>query len=130
MLREILDSPIFRAGFAIFVGLPGTLMFLIAFVYGIAFGMSAAKSFSFLAAAFALATLLGTFGIIGIWLRLLKRRARFSSRQLRFTRAALACGITASVMLLFISTWFDPSLQFIAPFIALTAIGVIFYNGT
>ena len=130
MIRETFDNGNFRLGVAIVIGIPGTVLFFIALIYGIVFVIAAFEDFTLVTAAFALSALLGSFGILGAWLRLAKRSDKFTPGQRTFIKTSLACGITASLILFAIAVWLESYLVFGMPLLALAIGGVVFYVGT
>ena len=130
MIRQTLDNRTFRVVFALLVGIPATLIYLVALIYGVVFGIATFSNFDPIAAAFGIATVLGTLGVIGVWLRLAKSSNRFTEKQLKFTRISLICGTLASLILMGIAIWFEGYLLFGVPMFMLSVLGVVFYAGT
>ena len=129
MIKEALDNKNFRIAFAVLIGIPSTFIFLASAIYGYVFVISLFYDFKLVSASMAAATILGTFGILGAWLRLIKQSKNLTPRQLKFTRNSLACGIVASIILL-INAIFAGSFYIGVPLSVLTLVGVLFYVGT
>lgn len=130
MIRDALDNRKFRILFGLFVGFPATLLLLVLSVYGYIFGIIAIREQDLLSAAFAFSTLLGTAGVVGAWIRLLKRSDRISASLRLLIRILLLCGIAASAVLLVITIWAETFLPLGLPLIALIGAGMLFYSGT
>jgi len=129
MIRETLDNKNFRIAFAVLVGIPATFVYFVAAIYGFVLVIASFHNFQLFPASLGVATLLGTLGIVGAWLRLIKRRDNLGARELKFTRASLACGVIASIILL-ANAILAGSLIFGVPLAILTLVGVFFYVGT
>jgi hypothetical protein len=130
MIRQTLDNRTFRVVFALLVGIPATLIYLVALIYGVGFGIAAFSNLDPIAASFGIATVLGTFGVIGAWLRLARPSNKFTEKQLKFTRVSLICGTLASLILMGIAIWWEGYLLFGVPLFMLAILGVVFYVGT
>ncbi len=129
MIKETLDNKNFRIAFAVLIGIPSTFVYLIAAIYGYVFVISLFYDLKLIPASMAIATILGTFGILGAWFRIIKQSKNLTPRQLKFTRNSLACGIIASIILL-ANAIGAGSLFFGVPLLFLTVAGVLFYVGT
>jgi hypothetical protein len=130
MIRQTLDNRTFRVVFALLVGIPATLIYLVALLYGAGFGIAAFSNLDPIAASFGIATVLGTFGVVGVWLRLARPVNKFTEKQLKFTRVSLICGTLASLILMGIAIWWEGYLIFGVPLFMLAILGVVFYVGT
>lgn len=130
MIRDALDNRKFRILFGLFVGFPATLLFLVLSVYGYIFGIIAIRERDLLSGALAFSTVLGTAGVIGAWLRLLKQSNRISVRRKLFIRISLLCGVAASLILLAITIWAETFIPLGLPLVALIGAGLLFYVGT
>jgi len=129
MIKEALDNKHFRIAFAFLIGFPATFIYLFAAIHGYVYVISLFYDFKLFSASLAAATILGTFGILGAWLRLIKQSKNLTPKQLRFTRNSLACGIVASIILLANAIWAG-SFLFGVPLSILTVGGILFYVGT
>lgn len=94
------------------------------------FGFIAVEQSDWLSAAFGSATLLGTLGVAGAWLRLAKRSRDLSRAQARFVRLGLACGMAACLILLAVMPRSEGPATLAALLGGLLAAAVIFYAGT
>lgn len=130
MIRDTLDNKTFRIIFALFAGIPLTLLFLVALPSGLIMGIVGLRDFETATLSMGIAAILGALGMIGAWMRIAKRIDNCSPGQMIFTRILLACGITASAILLLLTIWADTFLAFGLPMMVLLIGGILFYAGT
>jgi|GEM_PF-4189615 len=130
MIKETLNKKSFRVTIALLVGLPATCVFFIAFVYGAFFGLAAIGDLDMVTGSFASATLLGTLGVAGAWLRLTNRSENFSYMQIKFIKGGLICGIAACLILLGVVVWADGPLPISLVLGTLMTLGILLYVGT
>ena len=130
MIVDILDNKRFRVIFALFIGVPLTFLYLIALPSGLMMGIVGLRELEAPTLAMGIAAILGSFGIIGAWLRLIKRWDEFSTKQLILIRALLICGVAATLIILILTIWAETFLRFGLPSLVLLVGGILFYLGT
>jgi hypothetical protein len=100
-LASTVDRLSVRIGLAVVVGLPAAAF---AFAYGywgliVGLGGLSQGTYPFLSAALLAITTLGLLGILGGWIRLLRRQSTMTELVRRVTVALLWCGVVAAVCL-------------------------------
>ncbi len=130
MIRDTLDNKVFRIVFGIFIGIPLTLYFLVILPSGLIMGVAGLRDFDVPTLFMGVAAILGSFGVMGAWLRLTKAIDKFSQSQISLLRLLLGCGIVSTVILVALTFWANTFLLFGLPSVALFLSGVCFYVGT
>lgn len=99
-LASTIDRSSVRVALAVVVGLPAAWFGIVFGYLGLAFGLSSLmRNFDLLPAALVVVTTFGLLGILGGWIRLLRRRTRMSDPVRRLTVSFLWCGVIAAVCL-------------------------------
>jgi hypothetical protein len=131
MLKRTFDGRLFRIIFGTTVGVPLTVVALMAVPDGLMLTIGAMQRRNVLLSLLGPAIFLGLVGIAGAWRRLTKTHGMMTSRERRIVRALLTCGIASSTYLAVAAlTLPDLGKVMAVPLLALVVGGVIFVLAT